>query len=60
MDVHYPMMVSQAYTYDVRAHSVMSDSLRPSLTAAHQATLSMDFPDKNTGVGCYFLLHGNL
>ena len=26
MDVHYPMMVSQAYTYDVRAHSVVSDS----------------------------------
>ena len=29
MDVHYPMMVSQVYTYDVCAHSVMSDSCNP-------------------------------
>ena len=29
MDVHYPMMVSQAYTYDVCAHSVVSDSWNP-------------------------------
>ena len=27
-------------------------------TAAHQAPLSMDFPGKNTGVGCHFLLQG--
>ena len=26
-------------------------------TVAHQAPLSMDFPGKNTGVGCHFLLH---
>ena len=25
-------------------------------TVAHQAPLSMDFPGKNTGVGCHFLL----
>ena len=30
----------------------------PSRTVAHQAPLSMDFPGKNTGVGCYFLLKG--
>ena len=29
-------------------------------TAAHQAPLSMDFPGKNTGIGCHFLLQGNL
>ena len=29
-----------------------------SWTAACQAPLSMDFPGKNTGVGCYFLLQG--
>ena len=29
-------------------------------TAAHQAPLSMAFPGKNTGVGCHFLLQGNL
>ena len=27
-------------------------------TVAHQASLSMDFSGKNTGVGCYFLLQG--
>ena len=29
-------------------------------TVAHQAPLSMGFSRKNTGVGCYFLLQGNL
>ena len=29
-------------------------------TVAHQATLSMGFPGKNTGVGCHVLLLGNL
>ena len=28
------------------------------LTVAHQTLLSMDFPGKNTGVGCCFLLQG--
>ena len=27
-------------------------------TVAYQAPLSWDFPDKNTGVGCHFLLQG--
>ena len=27
-------------------------------TVANQAPLSMDFPGKNTGVGCHFLLQG--
>ena len=27
-------------------------------TVAHQASLSMGFPGKNTGVGCHFLLQG--
>ena len=29
-------------------------------TVAHQAPLSWDFPGKNTGVCCYFLIQGNL
>ena len=37
--------------------SVVSDSLQP-WTVAHQAPLSVDFPGKNTGVGCCFLLWG--
>ena len=36
----------------------MSDSLAPSLTVAHQALLSMEFPGKNTGVDCHLLLQG--
>ena len=28
-------------------------------TVAHQALLSMGFPDKNPGVGWHFLLQGN-
>ena len=36
---------------------VMSDSATP-WTVAHQAPLSLDSPDKNTGVSCYFLLQG--
>ena len=29
-------------------------------TVAHQAPHPWDFPGKNTGVGCHFLLQGNL
>ena len=29
-------------------------------TITHQISLSMGFPGKNTGVGCYFLLQGNI
>ena len=37
----------------------MSDfSLPRGLYVAHQAPLSMSFPDKNTGVNCHFLLQG--
>ena len=41
----------------VLSHSVMSDSATP-WTVAHQGSPSMDFLDKNTGVGCHFLLQG--
>jgi len=30
--------------------------LQPARTVAHQASLSMGFPGKNSGVGCHFLL----
>ena len=30
----------------------------PEWTVACQAPLSMDFPGRNTGVGCHFLLQG--
>ena len=45
----------------VLSHSIMSDSLRPhGLYLAFQASLSMDFSSKNTGVSSYSLLQGNL
>ena len=37
------------------SHSVVSDSLTP-WTVVCQAPLSWNSPDKNTGVGCHFLL----
>ena len=44
---------------NVLSRSVMPDSVTAQ-AVAHQATLSMDFPGKNSGVGCRFLLQGNL
>ena len=41
------------------SHSVVSDSLRPPWTVACQAPLPWDFPGKNTGMGCHFLLQGS-
>ena len=39
------------------SHSVTSDSWDP-VDCSRQAPLSTDFPGKNTGVGCHFLLQG--
>ena len=39
--------------------SVMSDSLWPPRTVAHQALCPGDSPGKNTGVGCHALLQGS-
>ena len=36
--------------------SIVSDSVRPQKTAAHQAPRPWDSLGKNTGVGCHFLL----
>ena len=36
----------------------MSNFFTTPWTTAHQAPLSMDFPGKNTGLGCHFLLQG--
>ena len=38
----------------------MSDFFATPWIIAHQSPLSMDFPGKNTGVGCQFLLQGDL
>ena len=42
------------------SHSVVPDSLRPHGTVAHQFLCPWDSPGKNTGVGCHFLLQGDL
>ena len=42
------------------SRSVVSDSFKTPWTADRQAPLSMGFPSKNTGVGCHFLLQGDL
>ena len=39
-------------------HSTLSNFFSIPWTVAHQASLSMDFPGKNTGVGNHFLLQG--
>ena len=39
-------------------HSVMSDSFATPKTVAHQTPRPWNFPGKNTGVGCHFLLQG--
>ena len=41
----------------VLSHSVMADSATP-WTAVHQAVCPWNSPDKNTIVGCHFLLQG--
>ena len=38
--------------------SVMSDSLSPDGLQPTMLLCPWDFPSKNTGVGCYFLLQG--
>ena len=40
------------------SRSVVSDSLRPHRLQPNRLLHPWDFPGKNTGVGCYFLLQG--
>ena len=40
------------------SHLVVSYSSATTWTVAHQSPLSIDFPGKNTRVGCHFLLQG--
>ena len=42
----------------VCTHSVMSDSLRPHGLQHARFLCPWNFPGKNTGVGCHFLLQG--
>ena len=40
------------------SHSVVSDSLRPHGLQSPRLLCPWDFPGKNTGVDCHFLLQG--
>ena len=40
------------------SHSVLSDSLQPHGLQSARLFCTWDFPGKNTGVGCHFLLQG--
>ena len=42
----------------MRAHSVASDSVRPHGLWPARLLCSWDFPGRNIGVGCHFLLQG--
>ena len=42
------------------SRSVVCDSMRPHRLQPARLLCPWDFPDKNTGVGCYSLLQGNL
>ena len=46
------------YLWCVRACSVVSDSLQPHGLWPTRLLCPWDFPGKNTGVGCHFLLQG--
>ena len=46
------------YIHMLFSCSVVSDSFVTPWTVLHQAPLSMEFPGKNTGMHCYFLLQG--
>ena len=50
----HPLLV--AATMRLFSHLVVSDSFATPWPVAHQSPLSMDFPGKNTRVGCHFLL----
>ena len=44
--------------YDMRAHSVVSDSLQPHGLWPTGLLCTWNYPSKNTGVSCHFLLQG--
>ena len=59
-NLHY-LNVSNDLTYllpFIVVRSVVSDSLRPHWLQPARLLCPWDFPDKNTGVGCHFLLQG--
>ena len=54
----YPKNKSHSWCVCVHAHSVMSDSLQPHGLQPTSLLCPWNFPGKNTGAGCHFLLQG--
>ena len=55
----YSKWLSYIYVYEMKwSRSVMSDSLWPHGLQPTRFLCPWDFPGKNTGVGCHFLLQG--
>ena len=52
------MVNSAAMKIEVHTCSVMSDSLQPHRRLPTRFLCPWDYPGKNTGVGCHFLLQG--
>ena len=56
-DVDYVMFINNLLDYIcVLSYSVVSDSLQPHGLQPARLLSPWDFPHKNTGVGCHFLL----
>ena len=55
--LYIPQFLALCPGYNMCAHSVMSTLCDP-WTVALQVPLSRDFPGKDTGIGCHFLLQG--
>ena len=56
--LYFDIVDAYMVLYESASCSVVSDSATP-WTVARQAPLSMDFPGRNTGVGCHFLIQRN-
>ena len=50
--------VNPFHNHIMYAHSIVSDSLRPHGLQSARFLCAWNFPGKNTGVGCHFLLQG--
>ena len=61
MELRLPLEMSpgrEAACWLLLSHSVVPSSCANAWTVALQAPRPWDFPSKNTGVGCHFLLQG--
>ena len=55
---HYKQFYAHKFDVCVCAHSVLSSSLQPHRPQPTRLLCPWDFPGKNTGAGCHFLLQG--